>query len=339
MSSHRIEHALIQQADQNPQRTAVVAGADSFTYVEVLQQARHMAGRLQRAGIKPGDRVAIYLDKTPKSVAALYGGWLAGAIVVPINTTLRSPQVRHILSDSGAAVVVSRRSLLRRGAQEAVSDITVVDVDDAPHPGVDPADASGASDALAVAQPDLSGGDTPAAILYTSGSTGQPKGILIAHDNLVAGARIVSTYLRIRADDRLLSVVPFNFDYGLNQLLVAFREGSALVLQRSTLPADICRTLVDAEVSVMAAVPPLWVQLMTERSPFSQTPFPKLRLLTSTGGVFPRALIEKYRRRLPDAELIIMYGLSEAFRSTYLPFDQIDARPGSMGHAIPETEI
>jgi acyl-CoA synthetase (AMP-forming)/AMP-acid ligase II len=167
-----------------------------------------------------------------------------------------------------------------------------------------------------------------------------PKGIVISHDNLIAGARIVAKYLDIQSDERILSVLPFGFDYGLNQLLTSVLRQATLVLQRSHFPPDVVRTLVDKRITALAGVPPFWIQLADDRySPFFQTEFPHLRYLTNSGGVFPIELVQRYRWRLPNARLYLMYGLSEAFRSTYLPPEQIDQRPWSMGRAIPECEI
>jgi acyl-CoA synthetase (AMP-forming)/AMP-acid ligase II len=185
----------------------------------------------------------------------------------------------------------------------------------------------------------LPGGETPAAILYTSGSTGRPKGILLSHANLLAGARIVSSYLEIAPDERILSVLPFSFDYGLNQLLCAVQNGATLVLARSNLPADICRTMQAKRITALAGVPPLFIQLMDRHSPLAKTALPDLRYLTNSGGVFPVELVRRYRAQLPHVRLYLMYGLSEAFRSTYLPPSEVDRIPSSMGRAIPETEI
>src|SRR5690606_11628701 len=183
------------------------------------------------------------------------------------------------------------------------------------------------------------GGREPAAILYTSGSTGRPKGIVVSHDNLLARARIVTRYLEIQHDERIISILPFSFDYGLNQLLTAVGAGATLVLQRSHFPADIHRCLARHAITGMAGVPPLWIQLFSGDSPLTQAAYPHLRYLTNSGGALPTEIVRRCRRALPAARLYLMYGLSEAFRSTYLPPEEVDRRPGSMGRAIPETEI
>lgn len=323
----RIESPLVSACSMQPDKTAIVDKRQRYSYGDLFSLAAGLADRIEDAGLGTGDRVGIYLEKSIDAVIALYGTWLAGTIAVPINESLKTPQVGHILENSGARLLVTTSSKLARLEQASLPDVSFMEPDgDRKDPPVCP-------------RRDLPGGAEPAAILYTSGSTGRPKGILISHDNLLAGARIVSTYLESSSDDRLISIPPFSFDYGLNQLLTSIGNAATLVLQRSHFPADICRTLVDERITGMAAVPPLWVQLAQDRSPFFSTRFECLRYMTSTGGVFPTELVRRYREHLPDTRIFLMYGLSEAFRSTYLPPDQAELRPASMGRAIPETEI
>jgi amino acid adenylation domain-containing protein len=269
--------------------------------------------------------VSIYLEKSLEAAVALYGVWTAGGVAVPVNEGLRSAQVEHIVTDSGSRLFITHPRKLATLEPGTLGDVPAVEVDidrRAERP-----------------QQALPGGDTPAAILYTSGSTGRPKGILISHGNLLAGARIVIEYLGIQEDERLLSVLPFSFDYGLNQLLTAVQQGATLYLQRSPLPADICRALDRHQITALAAVPTLWIQLMQRHSPLRSLQLPHLRYITNSGGVFPVDLVEQYRSHLPHVRIYLMYGLSEAFRSTYLPPEEVDHRPASMGRAIPETEI
>jgi acyl-CoA ligase (AMP-forming) (exosortase A-associated) len=321
----RIDEPLLEQSNRSPHQQAIVEGEGSCTYDELAARARHLAAQLQRRGLEPGDRVSIYLDKTTSSVVALYGVWLAGGVAVPVNEGLRSRQVEHIVRHSESRLFVSERRKLARLDPGAITGVDVLEVDR----GVD-------REWTPLAR---RGGREPAAILYTSGSTGRPKGILLSHGNLLAGARIVARYLEIQHDERIISVLPFSFDYGLNQLLTTVATGATLFLQRSHFPADIHRSLARHAITGMAGVPPLWIQLFTEGSPLSQEAFPHLRYLTNSGGVFPTELVARCRRRLPATRLYLMYGLSEAFRSTYLPPEEVERRPGSMGRAIPETEI
>jgi acyl-CoA ligase (AMP-forming) (exosortase A-associated) len=324
-SKRRIEDSLLHRAENVAEKAAIVDGDRPCSYAQLAARARRLAGQLRERGLEPGHRVAIYLDKSEEAVVALYGAWMAGGVAVPVNEGLLSRQVEHIVQHSGSRLLVSHPRRLARLDGAATAGAEIVQVDD--------------GEAAMWKPEQLPGGREPAAILYTSGSTGRPKGILISHDNLLAGARIVSSYLAIQPDERIISILPFSFDYGLNQLLTAVDCGATLFLQRSHFPADICRTLERHAITAMGAVPPLWIQLMQDHSPLRQMTLPHLRYITNTGGVFPVELVARYRQHLPRTRIYLMYGLSEAFRSTYLPPDQVDRRPGSMGRAIPETEI
>ena len=322
----RIDDALVSAAAQRPGKTALIDGTRAVSYELLAQWSAEFARDLRNAGLAPGDRVSIYLEKSAEAVAALYGTWLAGGVVVPINDALLTRQVDHIVQHSGSRFFVSNPRRLARLAADVMQGLTVLEVRP---PGSTRADATGVR----------RGGDEPAAILYTSGSTGRPKGILISHENLIAGARIVSGYLDVDEADRVLAIPPFNFDYGLNQLLTTVRSGATLVLQRSPLPADICRALVAHEITGMPAVAPLWIQLVQETSPFTRMSFPHLRYATNTGGALPVEVVRQLRETLGHVHLYLMYGFSEAFRSTYLDPAEVDRRPASIGKAIPETEI
>jgi len=324
----RIEWWLAHQAQAQPHKEALVLGTERLTFGDLAQRVERVAQALTARGVTPGERVAIFLDKTVDAVAAFYAIWRAGAVAVPIHDALKSAQVKHILDDSGSVVVLSDDKMVSRLDPGTFGSATLFDLKTV---WASPADA---------AVPEvLAGGREPAVILYTSGSTGRPKGILIAHDNLVAGARIVAKYLQITDADRILSVLPFSFDYGLNQLLTSVRQGATLVLQRSHHPADLCASLINERITGLAGVPPFWIQLMQRQSPFSTKAFPALRYITNSGGDFPSDLVDRYRAHLPHVQVILMYGLSEAFRSTYLTFAEIDRHRGSIGRAIPETEI
>jgi acyl-CoA ligase (AMP-forming) (exosortase A-associated) len=176
-----------------------------------------------------------------------------------------------------------------------------------------------------------------AAILYTSGSTGRPKGVVLSHRNIVAGAESVSQYLESTPDDRILSVLPLSFDYGLSQLTTAFQVGATTVLMNYLLPRDVIRALEREKITGLAAVPPLWVQLAQLDWPESISEH--LRYITNSGGHMPKPTLDALRARSPKTKPYLMYGLTEAFRSTYLPPDEIDRRPDSMGKAIPNAEI
>lgn len=343
--TRRIDTRLVERANARGARAsapALVDGARTISYATLAAQAQRFARLLTSAGVRPGDRVALYLDKTAEYVVALYGIWAAGAVAVPVHESLKSRQVEHIVRHSGSRVLVSETRRLWPLAAAATDGVRVIEVPKVDEPraprshGDEPLTRSDdrSSDAT-----DLRAGGEPAAILYTSGSTGAPKGILVSHENLCVGAEIVAEFLTLRDDDRILSVLPFSFDYGLNQLLSAIEVGATLVLHRSPLPADICRALVQHRITGLAGVPTLWIQLLQEHSPLQHTALPDLRYITNTGGVLPPAFVQRYRAAFPHVRIYLMYGLSEAFRSTVLPPEEVERRPDSIGKAIARTEI
>ena len=176
-----------------------------------------------------------------------------------------------------------------------------------------------------------------AAILYTSGSTGKPKGVMLSHANIMAGSTIVSTYLEISESERILAVLPFSFDAGMNQLMTAFQQGATIVLIKFVFAKEIIDALLAEHISALAGVPTVWSLLAN--GGILKHKFPDLRYITNTGGAMPQAVLKVLREALPSTKIFLMYGLTEAFRSTYLPPEELDRRPTSMGKAIPDTEI
>jgi acyl-CoA synthetase (AMP-forming)/AMP-acid ligase II len=178
-----------------------------------------------------------------------------------------------------------------------------------------------------------------AAILYTSGSTGKPKGVMLSHAQVMAGSSIVSTYLEITEADRILAVLPFSFDAGMNQLMTAFQQGGTLLLINFTFAREVVSLLIKERVTGLAGVPTFWSLLAQPTSSLQKQPLPHLRYITNTGGAMPQPVLAVLRKALPTTRVFLMYGLTEAFRSTYLPPEELDRRPTSMGKAIPNTEI
>lgn len=304
-------------------RVAVVEGARRVTYAELLERALSFASTLKQAGVKRGDRVAIFLPRSVNAVTALFATWYAGGVAVIVNDRLRSRQVHHIVEHSGAAAVVTDSRQL-------------VSVPHYPTGHVINIDQAGSREPCT---PEGIIGTDLALLIYTSGSTGLPKGVMISHNNLLAGATIVSDYLNLTDRDVILSVLPFSFDYGLNQLLTTFYVGGTLVIQRSLFPRDICETLQKERITGLAGVPTLWLQLSERHSPFLKSTYPALRYVTNSGGHLPESTVRRMRAVHPHVQIFLMYGLTEAFRSTFLPPDEVDRRPSSIGKAIPNCEI
>jgi amino acid adenylation domain-containing protein len=317
-------HMLLATAETHGDRGAVAGRGLDVDYRTLTARSLAFAEALAGADIHPGDRVALLLPRGADAAAAFFGVLARGAVAVTVNETLRPRQVDYILGHSGAKALLFAAELLDRLPRPVGSQTLKLDASAVPAVG----------DALPVART----GSDVAQIVYTSGSTGQPKGVTISHANLWAGMQAVTTYLGIDHRDRIASLLPFSFDYGLNQLLCCAGTGAELVVEHSPVPQRIVQTLRELEVTVLPAVPPLWLQLLGTKS-FQADPLPTLRMLTNTGGHLPTDAVRKLRRAQPQASLVLMYGLTEAFRSSYLAPDRIDRKPNSIGRAIPGAEL
>lgn len=330
-------HDLLDSPAVKPDGVAVVDGQRECCYADLRSAVDRLAARIAQAGARRGDRVALLLPKSLEECVGLFAASRADAVVVPINPVLRPPQVRHVLADCEARVLVTQRKLLHDLGDEIASlpGLTVIflapdEPDSESEPPQSPATTLPPARAI---------GADLAAILYTSGSTGTPKGVMLTHANLIAGTRIVRTYLGITPDDRILSVLPFSFDYGLNQLLTVVEQGARIVLLSFQLGDQIVRQLARHRITGLAGVPTVWAILTRAAPSLLKTALPDLRYITNSGGAVPEATVRRLRELLPSTQIFLMYGLTEAFRSTFLPPQEVDRRPTSIGKAIPECEI
>ncbi|MDZ7782472.1 MAG: acyl-CoA ligase (AMP-forming), exosortase A system-associated [Halioglobus sp.] len=340
-----IHEFIASRARVTPHATALFCRDETVSYASLQAQVMRVAGALVELGVGPGERVAVYLPKQLETVYGLFGAAAAGACFVPVNPLLKPRQLAHILPHCNVRVLLTSRQRLQllRDVLPDCPDLHSIVLVDEPDP-----DSATQVPQQVMAFEEFCGLaphraahrriDTDmAAILYTSGSTGQPKGVVLSHRNLVAGARSVASYLDNRADDRLLAVLPLSFDAGLSQLTTAFVVGASAVLMDYLLPRDVLHAVERYEVTGLAAVPPLWNQLCALEWPAGAARC--LRYVTNTGGAMPVATTRALRRALPDTQIFLMYGLTEAFRSTYLPPDEVDNRPESIGKAIPNAQI
>ncbi|MBK4734319.1 acyl-CoA ligase (AMP-forming), exosortase A system-associated [Noviherbaspirillum pedocola] len=339
--SLRISDFIQVSALRSPQSEALVHGERRLSYAELARETDAWADALLALGVEAGERVAVYLDKRIETVAAIFGACAAGAAFVPVNPLLKADGVGYILADCNVRVLVtsSERLALLAPALRSCPDlrcvIVVGDTGAFDLPGLRIIDAARLPQTCPPQGVHRRIDSDVAAILYTSGSTGRPKGVVLSHRNLVAGAQSVASYLHNRADDRILSVLPLSFDYGLSQLTTAFLSGATAVLMNYLMPRDIVRMVARERITGLAAVPPLWIQLSQLTWPDAAT----LRYLTNSGGAMPRAVVTRLAELLPQAEIYLMYGLTEAFRSTYLPPSEVRRRPDSIGRAIPNADV
>lgn len=341
----KLLHELpLDSAARRPDAPCLTYRSGTLDYASFARGIDQFAAALIALGIGRGERVAIYLPKQFETAIAIFGTPRAGCVFVPANSLLKPLQVAHILRDCNVRALVTspeRASSLAGDLRECpdLKHLLLV---------------GGTTDAAALAPLAvhgwtelLAGGsrgklhrviDTDVvSIFYTSGSTGRPKGVVLSHRNMVTGAHSVAQYLENTPDDRLLAVLPFSFDYGFSQMSTAFHVGASVVLMDYLLPRDVINAAARERITGLAGVPPLWAQLADLTWPAAVVD--KLRYITNSGGAMPRATLAKLRAALPKTKPFLMYGLTEAFRSTYLPPEEIERRADSMGKAIPNAEI
>lgn len=318
---HPLDHlALRGQADA----PALLVGDERLTYADLERLTGQTAAALLARGLKPGDRVATWMGKTLTACIMPLAAARAGLIHVPINPVLKRAQAAHILADSGARLLIANRARIDSLEPGDRSEAHVTTLEEWVPVG----------DALPPSSHDA---ETLVALLYTSGSTGMPKGVMLSHANLWLGAISVAHYLRLDLQDRTLCVLPLAFDYGQSQLLSTWAAGGQAIGFDYLLPGDVRKAVRRHDVSVLAGVPPLWNQLAA--LDWSDGAGDSLRTLTNSGGHLPEPVVRRLRSLFPKAKLHLMYGLTEAFRSSSLDPALIDTHPDSVGTAIPFAEL
>ncbi|MDE2598519.1 MAG: acyl-CoA ligase (AMP-forming), exosortase A system-associated [Rhodocyclaceae bacterium] len=335
-AAYLLDDLTTRAAELAPEAPALSDGQQTLAYAALETAIDACANGLLTLGLQRGERVAFWLDKRTEAVIAPFAAVRAGGAFVPINPLLKGAQVEHILRDCNVRILVTspERHALLAEVLPNCSALRHVVLTGAGVPGV-----IAWRDLLAATpqrRPKTIDSDM-AAIFYTSGSTGRPKGVMLTHRNLVAGAASVASYLGNHAGDSLLAALPLSFDAGFSQLSTAFHSGARVVLHNYLLPQDLLKALARERITGLTAVPPLYMQL-------AQQPWPAgidahLRYFANTGGRMPLNTLQQLRAALPRSQPFLMYGLTEAFRSTYLPPEEVDARPDSIGKAIPNVEV
>jgi amino acid adenylation domain-containing protein len=333
-----LQDSLFAAASSAAGREAVIDEFGRQTYVELLDQTLRFARLLQDEGLQSGDRVALYLDNTAQCAAAIFGTLLAGGVFLVVNPQTKAEKLGFILADSDASFLVTEGHSASVAA-EALSQ----------RPGVRvfaTRREAGAvafrklEQALAATDPaPTSPGTTPAALaalVYTSGTTGHPKGVMLSHEALVFVIGSIAEYLGLGADDRILSILPLAYTYGLSQLLLGVRVGGTLLLERTfAFPARTLERMQAEAATVFAAVPTVYATLLGMTHP---RPYESIRCLTNAAAALPPALHGGIQRLFPNARLYRMYGQTECVRISYLEPELIASRPTSVGRAIPGTE-
>ncbi len=346
--AHLLHELVLLGAERSPDAPALTYGRETLGYGALAATVQAAAGGLAGLGVGRAERVAVYLEKRFEMVAACFAAPAMGGVFVPVNPLLKPEQVAFILRDCDVRVLVTSAERLKAlasglAACPALRHVVLVDAAAGRPEGL-PAGvgllawAELASPSPPPGRPGHRVIDTDMlAILYTSGSTGKPKGVVLSHRNMVAGAKSVASYLGNHAGDTLLAALPLSFDAGFSQLTTAFHAGARVVLLNYLLPRDVLKAMERERVTGLTAVPPLYIQLAALEWPSSIGAH--LRYFANTGGRMPRETLQLLRQRVPAARPFLMYGLTEAFRSTYLPPEEVDRRPDSIGKAIPNAEI
>src|ERR1043166_3434784 len=321
-----------------PDKAAVFGGNESLTFRQLHAEAVAAAQALEQLGVQPGDRFGICMQKNLDQVIAILGVLWANAIFVPIHPVLHAEQVGHVVDDCDMKLLITDSTRIAE-FRDAAHGRTVI--------GHGPAEQEIPSlkelrQKFQGSQPffQSKAGDT-AAIIYSSGSTGMPKGIVISHRNLADGARIVASYLGTKATDRIVGVLSLNFDHGLNQLWQTLFTGSSLYLPDLIFPRDLFRLLATKRITALPLMPVIITRMFDPQLPGAEgdMDFSALRYVSTTGGPVTTRMLEQLRKTFPGTDIVLMYGLTEAFRSSWLPPDQLAARPTSIGKAIPEVEL
>ena len=342
-----LQNLLEQSADRLADKCALVCGANRVTFGEIETRANRLAHSLRHLGVERGDRVAIYADNTVETVVSIWGALKADAVFVVVNPLTKSDKLAYILNDCRATAMITDAHLQNvfPDAARKSTHLRAIIVSGA----IDPARVEGLprvvpfETALSEGSPERTLprniANDLAAIIYTSGSTGDPKGVMLTHANMVFASWSISTYLEMKEDDVVANLLPLAFDYGLYQMLLSYRVGARLILERSfAFPTQVLRKIVDEKVTGFPIVPTVSA-MMGEMKTLKDYDFSNIRYVTNTAAALPVAHILMLRDIFPKARVYSMYGLTECKRCTYLPPPELDRRPTSVGVAIPGTEL
>lgn len=334
----RLEDHLRARAADAGRKTALICGDRRISYAEFHRSAERLAATLAGSGVCRGDRVLVFMENGVEAALAIFAVWTAGAVLVPVNPSAKAGRIAFLLGHCRPTAVMAQGRLapiIAEAAQQFPTSVHVLLTE--PHTALP--DAALFANALS-AEPmsaieDGRQKDELAAILYTSGSTGDPKGVMMAHANLDAAASSIASYLENTEDDVILSVLPLSFGYGLTQLLTAVFSGATLVLERSfAFPYAVFERLRDERVTGFPLVPSM-VAMMLQMKDLDSALFASLRYVTTAAAPLPVDHIRRLRTFLPRMRLYSMYGQTECVRATFLPPEQLEKRPGSVGIAIP----
>ncbi len=337
---------LQDNADRFPDKVALVCDGQRLTYAQIEERANRVANGLLALGVQRGDRVAVWLPNSVETVIAIFAILKAGAIFTIINPTTKPGKLAYVLNNCAASGLFApgrhgEQAVQLFGTVPSLRFAVLCGKGAAAHPSTNfpIPQFSKLLTAHPPTRPPCPTIDVDlACLVYTSGSTGEPKGIMCTHANVAFAASSIIQYLENVPEDIVINVLPLSFDYGLYQLLMVFKFGGALVLERSfAYPAAVLKRIEQEQVTGFPGVPTLFAMLL--QMDLSRFDLSSLRYLTNTAAALPVDHIRRLREAFSWASLYSMYGLSESKRTLYLPPEELDRRPGSVGIAIPGTEV
>lgn len=323
-AEHNLAQLLWRAAELSGDRVAILDPRASTSWRGLRDRASSVAHALAIRGVQPGDRVAVLVERGVEAAAAYFGTLATGAVVIVVNERLRPRQVEYVLDRAGARAILTTREMLGQHQRDLVTSAEIIEL----------------ASISAVTQwtPVPRACADRAQIIFTSGSTGLPKGVVFSHGSMKVAIDMVAGYLGLAADDRIMSLLPFSSVYGLNQLLCATRCAATLIVSLTPVPHQILSEIRSHRATVLAAVPPLWLQLLATPG-FRNAPLGSLRVLQNAGGHLPGEAVRQLRAAQPDARLFLQYGMTETFRSTFLDPSEVDAHPDSIGRPVPNATI
>ena len=338
--------ALKLSASQYPDKTALIFKGEEFSFSEIYNRSLILASYLKRAGIKKGDRVAIFLNNSWQSVVAIYGITLSGGVFIVINPQTKANKLQYILNDSSAKILITA-GIFKSELSLALNDVPFLQEIIV----TDSVDLSEKIKKQSISLEIILKSENPssvqttvipndlAALIYTSGSTGFPKGVMMTHQSMVFTSWSLIEYLRLTDKDRILLILPLAFDYGLYQLIMAITVGGTLIVEQSfTFPATIYKSIEKYKPTVFPGVPTVYA-MMIATGKQTGLKFDCIEKVTNTAAALPAEFIPDLKMIFPNALIFKMYGLTECKRVCYLEPELVDVKPNSVGKAIPGTEV
>ncbi len=348
----QVQEFLERSAERFPDKAALIAGSRRFTFSDIDAQGNRLANFLSGCGIGDGDRVVVLLDNCPETVISIFGVLKADSVFVVINPSVKADKLAYMINNCRAAALIthsSKWSTALKAAIDSPSLKTVLVAGDTDailereDGGGFPFEAHGWDEALGgskVVTPGSKAIDIDlAALIYTSGTTGHPKGVMLTHLNIVSASTSITAYLENRADDIILNTLPLSFDYGLYQILMAAQFGGTVVLERSfTYPYAVIELLKREKVTGFPIVPTM-AAILLQMKELKKERFEHLRYITNTAAALPASHINGLRKIFEGARIYSMYGLTECKRVSYLPPEELDRRPTSVGRGMPNEQV